>query len=271
MSIHRAITYGSVEGFRPLVCDVYVPADPRAVCIYLHGGGWRRGTRHDGPGHMSGPGEEMLERMAAGGLAIVACDYRLSGEARFPAQLDDVLMACEFVTSGLVGYGIPDVPLTLFGQSAGAHLAALAALDPRLDGQISAASCWSTPSDLTRHQDDLEAMGAQGDRGPTSREAQLLGGVVDEQPDRAIAASPVHQVRATQVDFQLVHGTNDVHVPIAQSERFAVALEDAGNPVTLVRVDGGDHFLKEIDRSRLIGLVDASVDFLLDAASSAGP
>jgi len=172
VAVHQGITYGAVEGFRPLALDLYVPDDAEAVCVFLHGGGWRRGTRRDGPGHMGGPGNEFLIQMAERGVAVAACAYRLSGAARFPAPLEDVVMACEFVTSGLGDHGVAGLPLTLWGHSAGAHLSALAALDPRLDGQVAAASCWSTPSDIGRHQDDLDAIGVPGDRGPDSREAR---------------------------------------------------------------------------------------------------
>ncbi len=267
IAVHHAITYASVIGFRPLALDLYVPEEPRAACVYLHGGGWRRGSRRDGPGHMTGPGEEFLERMAERQLAVAACDYRLSGEAIFPAQLEDVIAACRFVTSDLGVYGVSEIPLTLWGLSSGAHLAALAALNPRLDVEVAAVTCWSAPSDIARHQDDLEALGAPVDRGPGSREAQLLGGVVDELPDAARNASPVHHIRATSTRFELVHGTNDVHVPVAQSKRFAAALEETGTSATLVLVEGGDHFYKEIERDRLSELVDTSIDFLIGNSS----
>jgi dipeptidyl aminopeptidase/acylaminoacyl peptidase len=70
----------------------------------------------------------------------------------------------------------------------------------------------------------------------------------------------------TAPPFQLVHGSADVHVPFAQSERFAAALERAGVPVTFVPVDGADHFYSTIDSEHLSELVDRSTDFLFKCA-----
>ncbi len=270
VTLHPDIVFDTVPGYRPLALDLYLGDGlgdaPEAVCVYLHGGGWRRGSRRDGPGHMNGPGRHFFHHMAGRGLAVAACDYRLSGEARYPAQLDDVVAACRFVQDGLGEAGLSGLPLTMWGLSAGAHLAALTALSSPVADSIGAVTCWSAPSDLAAQQDDVEAVGGEVDRGPTSREALLLGGLVDELPELAREASPVHHARAASTRFQLVHGTADVNVPIAQSERFAAALDAAGSTVDLVRVGGADHFYTTIDRDRLARLVDDSVDFLLGAA-----
>ena len=95
----------------------------------------------------------------------------------------------------------------------------------------------------------------------------LLGVPVGEAGEAVRAASPVASVRSTSPPFQLVHGTADVHVPVAQSERFAAALGDAGVPVELVLVEGADHFYSTIEPERLAELVDRSTDFLIDCAT----
>lgn len=266
--LHSDIVVGQTPGFRSLAADLYLGRAPEAVCVYLHGGGWRRGTRRDGPGHMNGPGREHLFRMAERGLAVVASDYRLSGEATFPAQLDDVVAACDFVRDGLDEFGLAGLPLTLWGASAGAQLAALAALASPVADRVAAVACWSAPSDLVGLQADLEAIGGEVDHGPGSREALLLGGVVTQVPELAAAASPARRTAAVPASFQLVHGTADVHVPFAQSERFVAALHDASTEATLVAVEGADHFYTTIDRAALADVVDESADFLLAAATT---
>ena len=74
-------------------------------------------------------------------------------------------------------------------------------------------------------------------------------------------------VRATAAAFQLVHGTADQNVAVAQSERFARALGDAGVDVVTALVDGANHFYSTIDADRLAELVDASIEFLLDRSA----
>ena len=184
----------------------------------------------------------------------------------YPAQLDDVTAACRFVGEHRDQLGIPDGPITLWGVSAGAHLAALGALTSPVGDDIAGVSCWSAPSDLLSLADDVDSVGGTGERGIEARESMLLGVPVGDAGDVARGASPVACVRATATPFQLVHGTADVHVPIVQSERFAAALEDAGVPVTFERVEGADHFYSTIDGERLTGLVDRSTDFLIGCA-----
>ncbi len=268
MARHRAdIVYRAVPGFRPLALDLYVgEGTTRAVCVFLHGGGWRVGSRREGPGPVVPESDRWFHRMADRGLAVASIDYRLSGEARYPAQLDDVAAGCRFVVDCRDELGIPDVPITLWGVSAGAHLAAMGALASSVADDVVGVACWSAPSDLAALADDVDAVGGVGERGTEARESMLLGVPVGDSGEAVRAASPVASVRSTSTRFQLVHGTADVHVPVAQSERFAAALGDARVPLELVLVEGADHFYSTIEPERLAELVDRSTDFLIDCA-----
>lgn len=264
---HAEVVYSVVPGYRPLALDLYVGPQSRAVCGFLHGGGWRIGSRHDGPGPVGPESRRFFEHMAERGLAVASIDYRLSSEAVYPAQLDDVVAACRFLAESGAAFGIDRRPLVLWGVSAGAHLAGLCALASDIGDMIVAVSSWSAPSDLVALADDLDAIGRTAVRGRESRESQLLGSVVSEALDLARAASPVARVRPTATAFQIVHGTADQHVPVAQSERYARALSEAGVAVTLVLVDDANHFYSTIAPARLAALVDASIDFLLDRSA----
>jgi len=82
------VVYASIAG-RELRCDLHwsvVTPGPLTVAIYLHGGGWARGSRSD-------RAEERLVPVAGAGIAVASIEYRLSGEARWPAQLEDVRAA----------------------------------------------------------------------------------------------------------------------------------------------------------------------------------
>ena len=89
------IRYGEVLGYRPLELDLYLPEGSEVpVVVYVHGGGWQRGSRRDPPPLLEA---DFYDQIAAQGLAVAAVDYRLSGEARFPAPLEDVCAAVGWI------------------------------------------------------------------------------------------------------------------------------------------------------------------------------
>ncbi len=218
VAVFRDVVHTRVDGYRPLALDLYLPdSGAQAVCVYAHGGGWRVGSRRSGPGPLSPTSSRWLARMANKGLAVAAVDYRLSGEARFPAQSADVAAAITWLRTD-VAHSLGALPFCSFGVSAGGLLAALAALDPELD--LRAAALWYAVSDIATMPLDQAAVGGPLDPPGESREELLIGGPVTELPDLARTASPVHQVRAGAPPFLLLHGSDDVLVPTRQSERL---------------------------------------------------
>src|SRR6202012_1756305 len=127
----RGLAYAAPIGFRPLLLDLYLPAagaDPAPLVVFMHGGGWLRVDRSlVSPSFASWrPGP--LTRLAAAGFAVASVDYRLSGEASFPAQLEDVSAAVDWLAGRAGQYGFDAGRVVLWGESAGAHLAALLGL-----------------------------------------------------------------------------------------------------------------------------------------------
>lgn len=263
--MRRDVVYAAAVGFRPLALDLYVPRDPALLCVYLHGGGWRLGSRRSGPGaagRWTSP--SFFEHVAAQGVAVASVDYRLSGEAIFPAQRDDVHAAVAFLHEHANEFGLP-AALAMWGVSAGGQLAALQALGG--DPPVRAAVCWYTPTDLGALAGDITDAGGTPDRGSTSREGLLLGGPLDERPGLVAAASPVNAVPAvdTLPAFLFLHGDADVAVPPRQSTRLADALTAAGGSATVELVPGASHMFPELDDTATRAAVDRSVAFLLDA------
>src|ERR1700722_2280528 len=121
------LAYAAPLGFRPLLLDLYLPAagpDPAPLVVFLHGGGWLRGDRAMvGPRFASWrPGP--LTRLAADGFAVASVDYRLSGEARFPAQLEDVSAAVDWLAGQAGQDGYDADRIVLWGEAARGHPAA---------------------------------------------------------------------------------------------------------------------------------------------------
>src|SRR6188768_2166392 len=97
------LVYSVPPGFRPLRLDLYrpkqAPQDPAGfpLVVYIHGGGWQSGhTRHAGA-FANWPA--VLASLAARGYVVASVEYRLSGEARFPAAIQDVKTAVRWLRS----------------------------------------------------------------------------------------------------------------------------------------------------------------------------
>jgi acetyl esterase/lipase len=266
VAVYRDVVFARPVGFRPLSLDLYVPPRPaQALCLYLHGGGWRVGGRADGPGRAKNWSPSFFERVAALGLAIASIDYRLSGEAVFPAQREDVAEAARFLAARRSAYSIATPQTVAWGVSAGGHLAALHALtDP---AALDAVVCWYTPTDLGALPGDVDDAGGRGERGPEARESQLIGAPPTERPDLAVAASPVTFAHAGAPPFLFLHGDADALVPPRQSQRLAQALSAAGATATVELVPGAGHMFPELDDAETRRVVERSVEFLLQAAS----
>jgi acetyl esterase/lipase len=250
------VVYGEVPGYRPLELDLYLPrvGGPVPVIVHVHGGGWRRGSRRH-PLPALGPG--FYDDLAGQGFAVAAIDYRLSGEARFPAPLEDVRAAVGWVGDHGATYGLDPGRVFGWGDSAGGHLALLAALT---GAPVHGVVAWFPVTDLAGLPSDVADAGGVPDPGPDSREALLLGAPAAAVPDLAREASPVAHASAAAPPVLLMHGAADDLVPPAQSVRLAGALREAGATVELELVPGATHFWK--GASDVPGIVRRSVGFL---------
>ena len=105
------VPYAAIPGIRPLELDLWLPpaTEPAEalgvpVAVFLHGGGWRLGSRRSaGPAYAA---TEPFERVARAGIAVASIDYRLSGEAVWPAQLHDAKAAVRWLRSRADELGI---------------------------------------------------------------------------------------------------------------------------------------------------------------------
>src|SRR5437868_1740387 len=256
------VVYGEVPGYRPLELDLYLPeaTGPLPVIVHVHGGGWRRGSRRH-PLPALGPG--FYDDLAGQGFAVAAIDYRLSGEARFPAPLDDVRAAVGWVGDHGASYGLDAGRVFGWGDSAGGHLALLAALT---GAKVHGVVAWFPVTDLAGLPADVADAGGEPDPGPGSREARLLGAPAASMPDLARQASPVSHASAGAPPVLLMHGAADVMVPPAQSIRLAEALRAAGATVELELVPGATHLWT--GASDVGGIVRRSVGFLRALSSA---
>lgn len=227
--------YATREAGESLRFDLYRdPAHPGRlpVVVMIHGGSWSGGDRTQLP--------EMAHRIAGFGWAVASIDYRLAPQHRFPAQLDDVRAAVDYVRAHAVELGIDPERVVLYGRSAGGHLALLAAYRwhaPFVRGVISLYA----PTDLRwswEHPTNPLVLDTHG----TLR--ALLGGAPSDSPamDAAFGeASPLEYVTEASPPTLLVHGGRDELVSPTQTERLDARLAEAGVAHLSLRLPWATH------------------------------
>jgi acetyl esterase/lipase len=233
IAIDKAVVFAEREGYRALELDIYRDGSATGavpVVVFVHGGGWRVGHRRP-PRETREWEPGCFERICDAGFAVVALSYRFSGEATFPAQIDDVVDGLRWIRAHGDEQGLTSDRVSVWGASGGGTLAALAALVPEAP-PVAGALIWYAVSDFTAL--DLEAA--------DTPEAHLFGGPIAQHLEMARRASPVAHVRTNAPPFLVQHGEADTWVPFEQGERLVKALRDVGAPAELDAIPGADHF-----------------------------
>lgn len=225
VDIREDVVFGTGGG-RDLRCDVYTPPDAPSAApavLLLHGGSWRTGDRTQ----LRGYGIQL----GLAGYVCVASEYRLAGEAAWPAQIEDTNAALRWMRARADELGIDPDRIAVHGNSAGGHLALLAAGtrgraeyegeggNPGVDTAVAAVTAIYPPTRLSVVPTDTFA-------GPRDR-------VDDPAGAAARAASPITHVAAGFPPTLLIHGDADELVPVEASLRLHAALREAGVPVEL--------------------------------------
>ncbi|MCE1273633.1 MAG: alpha/beta hydrolase [Chlorobiales bacterium] len=261
-TVYTDLTYSTVPGFRPLLLDLYVPASkgPRPLVIFVHGGSWTMGSKRLTGHYADFPG--VLASLANRGFTVASIDYRLSSEAKFPAAVQDVKAAIRYLRANASRYGIDRNRVAVWGASAGAHLAAMAALtgdepslepeyrdNSELSDRVQALVGWYGPYDMaTMFKQAASASPAPANPGSPEAAAEAMGplnffgctmqgcppGIIEK-------ASPVTWIDKNDPPTLLVHGTSDTTVPPDQSINFYNRLKAAGVKADLQLIDWADH------------------------------
>lgn len=239
---YRDIVYASPDGL-DLALDIYLPESDLKppLVVYVHGGAWQEGTRHS----------SIPSQFVEYGFALASIDFRQSNQAQFPAQIHDVKAAIRFLRAKAEAYGFDATKIAIAGHSSGAHLATLTGVTnghAELEGSVGeyldtssdvqAILSYFGAHDLTSILDQSTAYGLSI-RVPALD--LLLGGQPQDKPELAQLASPVVHVEASDPPLLLLHGDEDVQMPIAQSYQMEAAYKELGLDVCLDVVVGAGH------------------------------
>jgi len=235
ISLLEGIPYGEANG-RILLLDMFAPhtlaPDLRPAVIWVYGGGWCSGDRSDGHN------PEFCPLLAHHGFVAVAIDYRLSHQARFPAQIHDVKAAIRWLRANAQTYHIDPQRIGIWGFSAGAQLAALAGVTrnmPELEGDVGSPGFPSHVHAVAMGAGPADFLDIGGEiQNDSPILVQLFGGTLAERADLARLASPITHVRPGVPPFLIAHGTLDETIPIAQLRRFADTLRAVGGEVDFI-------------------------------------
>ncbi len=234
VTIERDVVFGTGGG-RDLRCNVYRPPEQRTGApsvLLVHGGGWRGGDRSQLHGYGI-----LLGRI---GYLCVASEYRLSDEAKWPAQIHDVKAALRWMRANANELWIDPAKISISGNSAGGHLSLIAAGTPELAGfegdggnsgvstEVAACIAFYGPA----------VLGAEGT--PLSETVQALMGE-GASAEAVRGAAPLTYVQRDFPPTLLIHGNKDELVPQASSIRLYEALHEAGAPAELHMFDGAPH------------------------------
>jgi acetyl esterase/lipase len=257
-----AQVYGNLRGFRPLTLDLYQPPGRGGglpLLVFVHGGGWNGGDTRHAASFADFPRE--LAGIAARGYVVASVSYRLSGEARFPAAVQDIKAAIRWLRAHSTDLGIDSTRVAVWGDAAGGQLAALVGVtcgvapfepDAGDNGQlpsdcVQAVIDWGGTTDLRSLAGDTQGQaaakpGAGFQPPPNSDAGDFLGCEPARCPPMvARLASPMTYISATSPPFLILHGGADSEIPPSQSQKLYDALRQANVPAELMVYPGTGH------------------------------
>ncbi|MEO8306599.1 MAG: alpha/beta hydrolase [Pseudomonadota bacterium] len=237
----KDVVYATANG-TPLALDLYMPANVQhpPLVVYLHGGAWKDGDKAQYPAFL-------VER----GFAVASLDFRSTNVAPFPADVQDIKAGIRFLRAKAAQYGYKPQRIALAGASSGAHLAnevGMSGGNAQLEGtlgdyaaqssRVQAIVSYFGASDLTTILAQSTPFGISV-RQPAL--VQLLGAPPERVPDLAKLASPFFQVDKGDPPLLLLHGDQDVQMPINQSHELEGAYRKLGLDVDFMVLHGVGH------------------------------
>ena len=199
---------------------------PFPAVVLVHGGAWFQGDKSAGFEPMIGP----LDRA---GYAWFSINYRLAPKYLYPAAVEDVERSIRFIRAHTAEFHIDPTRIALMGESAGAHLAELAATRNQPGAAVEAVVAFFAPSDLVNLARSRKEI-------PDSVRNSAWGDLVDGALE---TLSPVTHISKDMPPVLFVHGTADSLVPFEESTTMCGRMKSAGAECDVIPIAGGGHGL----------------------------
>ncbi|HEX6888460.1 MAG TPA: alpha/beta hydrolase [Candidatus Nanopelagicales bacterium] len=263
VATETGVAYASTSPVQTL--DLYLPASdgtPAPVVVLIHGGAFAMGD--------SGMEAQLAQTLVQQGFAVAAVNYRLSGEALYPAGAQDVKAAVRWLRANAAQYGLDPDRFAAWGQSAGGWMATMLGVtgdqatifdddslgNAEQSDAVQAVVSWFGPVDFATMDEQAAAVTACGGQSQVhgtadSPESQWLGEAVDSSDQTASTDLTSYLGSQTTVPaFFLAHGDADCNVPAGQSQQLKDALDAADATSTLTILPGAGHADPAFDQTQ---------------------
>lgn len=249
--------------------DIYVPKDGKEkhpLVVVIYGSAWFS-NNFKNAAYFS-LGKPLLDA----GYAVACINHRSSGDAKYPAQINDVKGAIRFLRANADKYGIDPSFVGITGFSSGGHLSSMAGVTNGLKTRTADDITIDIEGNVGGNLDQSSAVDAVVDwfgpvdmatmnkcetvNGPDSPEAALMGVAPADSPDFVALISPTTYVSETTVPMLVIHGNSDSVVPYCQGVKFSEILKNAGKLSDFITVEGGEHGPKTFNDDTFKAMVD---------------
>lgn len=267
------ISYADLSETQKL--DIYLPDEgdgPFPVIVSIHGGAFAIGDKDD----------IQIEPMLKGlrrGYAVVGVNYRLSGEAKFPAAVHDVKAAIRWIKANAENYKLDRNKIAVWGGSAGGNLSAMIGVSANVSeledlslgnaeqtSNVQAVVDWFGPTDFLKMDEHLAELnlGPQDHNDEDSPESRYIGAKITDVPELVKRANPITYVTSDVPPFLIQHGDRDHLVPVQQSillvEKLKEVLGYDSEKINFDILNGADHddpaFKTESNLNRVYAFLD---------------
>lgn len=269
ISVLRDVPFARRDG-RVLCMDIFRGSGhdgKRPGLVFIHGGAWILGDKRE-------QGLPLCNHLASLGWVCANANYRLSPGATYPDHVVDAKSAVAFLREHSSDYGINPDFIAIAGNSAGAHIASMAALtndsvgasgEDKLDASVQAIVTYYGVYDLTNR------LGVHGSAflhrliGP-----HVLKAFFDTEPERFHAASPMDHVARASIPWLILQGDRDSLTPAPEAREFARRLrEHSEHPVGYAEFPGAQHAFDIYYSLRTVAAVELTARFLTTAYRAA--
>lgn len=224
---------GTDDGMRYI--DLFVPEEnPTGLgVLFIHGGGWSAGNKEQF--------HSLATHFCQLGYTCASMSYRLSGQFKYPAQLEDARLGMAFLQRNAEQYLIDAQRIVSFGSSAGGHLALMLAFADEDNGGNSQAIATGSFVGKTRPCAVVAYCPVTDLKREKASYEKLMGNAYTSIPHLYKAASPIDQALSDQIPILVVTGDADTTTPLETSEAFCQKVTQAGGSAKLVVLPGVKH------------------------------